>query len=279
MLKILISLIFVVPAFAQEKGAIISGRNIGRVAFVQGHVVVDGKEVKEDAPVREGTLVEVGSGKCTVLLGRDTIFQMARKTRVRISQYGIQKLDAGAPVTAPPTGNESASIDILGGRLRALVRDTGKLKKDYKIRSAGVVMGVRGTQLIIDTPQEDKLGAQTKIFTIEGKVELSNPSGSGGTTELKAGQVASFTTGATATPGAAGPPLTVATAEAKDVEAASQGMGLPFAAENGPPSENEIYGADLGDFQNFDFDNPNTFTDPAFNDDVDVNVLLTFTVQ
>jgi hypothetical protein len=264
------------PSGVQEQAL----RNIGRVTFVQGNVVVDGKQVKDDAPVREGTLVEVGNGKCTLLLGRDTVFQLARKARVKVTQYGIEQMGEAKLASK----NESAAIDILGGKLRALVRDTGRTKKDYKIRGAGVVMGVRGTQVYFEVEQNG--GA--KVLAIEGKVEITSANAGEGAkpVELKAGQSASI-----AAPGSAaaaqagsgvqsagGAVVNVATADTKTMEAATKDMALPFAAEQGPPGEGAMFGPDLGSAPDFDIPQPGEFTDPSFNDAVEVGITFTATV-
>ena len=136
------------------------GKIVGQLGLVEGEVLVDGKEVKKNASVREGSVIEVKNGHATLLLGRGSVFNLAKDTRMVITQFGV----------SPENGQEVADVDLNFGRTRALILNQGTEKKDIKIRARAATMGVRGTEIYIDAPRDQTVPVQ--FFTLEGKAEV-----------------------------------------------------------------------------------------------------------
>ncbi len=136
------------------------GRVVGQLGLVEGEVLVDSKVVKKNASVREGSIVEVKNGRATLLLGKGSVFNLAKDSKMVVTQFGVK----------PETGEESADLDLNFGRTRALILNQGSEKKDIKIRARAATMGVRGTEIFIDAPKDTNRPIQ--FFTLEGKAEV-----------------------------------------------------------------------------------------------------------
>lgn len=156
-LNLIMVLMFSITAFA-ETGNV--GRVVGQLGLVEGNVLVDDRPVKKNAPVREGSVVEVKKGKATLILGKGSVFNLGADSKMVVNQY-----------SANPAG-ENADLDLKFGKTRALILNQND-KKDIKIRARAATMGVRGTEIYMDVPKE--VSKPLQVFTIEGKAELFTP--------------------------------------------------------------------------------------------------------
>ena len=157
-----VAALFLVPhAFAAEA----LGKFVGQIGMVQGEVFVDGKAVVKSAQVREGSTIEVKDGKATLLLGSGSVFHLAAQTKMQVKEFGIQA----------DSKKEGGKIDLKFGRTRALVLNKGTETKDIKINTRTATMGVRGTEIFIDAPQDTQRPVQ--FFTMEGLAQVEVPNG------------------------------------------------------------------------------------------------------
>ncbi len=141
---------------------------IGRLTDLEGEVSIDGQLAVEDAVLKVGSWVETLQGSCTLLLGKETVMRLGEKSRLRITDYLLT--DAAK--------NEKAAVNLDFGRMRALLKTKGSVQKSFNVRSRSAVMGIRGTHIIVDSPQD--LSKPQNFMTVEGVAELSlaTPKGS-----------------------------------------------------------------------------------------------------
>jgi hypothetical protein len=145
-----------VAGFAQESP---SQKNAGQIGLVSGTVSVDSEPVKSGARVKVGSVIETGKGsKATLILGKGSVFQIGPDSRMVVGEYGIT-----------PEQEELASLDLKFGKTRALILNQGP-KRELKIRTRAATMGVRGTEIFIDSPKEPAQPVQ--FMTIEGMAEV-----------------------------------------------------------------------------------------------------------
>jgi hypothetical protein len=134
---------------------------VGVVTAIRGAVRVDGKSAQENSVLKTGSVVETGEGKCTLLMGKETIVHLDRGTRFVVKEYLARQ------------GNQDpkAAFDLKYGRVRALIKSSGKEKKDFQFRTRAAVMGVRGTHVVLDVPRTGS--APESFVTLEGVAEVS----------------------------------------------------------------------------------------------------------
>lgn len=137
---------------------------VGQLGMIEGDVQVDGQSVKKSATVKEGSVIEVKKGKATLILGKGSVFYIGADSKMVVNQFGIKPADPGQPE------QETGSLDLKFGRTRALIMNTGNEKKDLKIRARAATMGVRGTEIFIDSPRDSN--KPINFFTLEGKADL-----------------------------------------------------------------------------------------------------------
>ncbi len=141
--------------------SIAHAEEVGLVTQPRGIVRVDGKLIKDTVPLSAGSIVETGEGKCTLLLGKETVVHLDRGTRFEVKEYLAKKGDKDA----------KAAFDLKYGRVRALIKSTGKEKKEFQFRTKAAVMGVRGTHVVLDVPRA--AGVPERFVTLEGVAEVS----------------------------------------------------------------------------------------------------------
>lgn len=158
-LNLMVALVSFSSAFAAEPKA------VGQLSLIEGEVLLDQHPVKKNASVREGAVIEVKSGKATLLLGKGSVFHLAANTKMVVNQFGIQK----------DSKREGGELDLKFGRTRALILNQGNEKRDLKIKARAATMGVRGTEIYIDAPRDSS--APVQFFTLEGQAEVKTTTG------------------------------------------------------------------------------------------------------
>lgn len=140
------------------------GRTVGKVSMVRGSVWVDGKAVQNGAPVREKSVIETKDDSVvTVLLGKGTAFYIGANSKMVVNEFGV----------AAASGEEKGSLDLKFGRTRALVLNKGMEKRDLKIKARAATMGVRGTEVYISNPVNDR--QPIEFITLEGSADVVAP--------------------------------------------------------------------------------------------------------
>jgi len=146
--------IFSITGHAETKSKI-----VGEIGLIEGMVILDSKRVGNGAKVSKGSVIEVKEdSKATLILGRGTVFHLAAGSKMVVNEYGIVS-----------ETEERANLDLKFGRTRALILNQGG-KREIKIRSRAVTMGVRGTEIFIDAPKEES--RPLRYFTLEGSADL-----------------------------------------------------------------------------------------------------------
>ncbi len=196
----------------------VDGKVIGQVGLIEGMVLIDSKQVKKGAKVREGSIIEVKKdGRATLILGSGTVFNLSSDSRMVVKEYGM----------ATGSDQEKAGLELSYGRTRGLILNKG-VRRDIKIRARSATMGVRGTEIFIDVPKDEARPVQ--FFTLEGKADVfSMP----GVQPVALGQnqgVAHAATKPDAAP-ATGAPASLSAGEVKE---AIQQSGLEKVPVKGP---------------------------------------------
>ena len=136
-----------------------SAKSVGQIGLVSGTVLVDAVRVKTGARVKVGSVIEVGSGsKATLILGKGSVFQIGADSRMVVGEYGIT-----------PEREELANLELKFGKTRALILNQGP-RRELKIRTRAATMGVRGTEIYVDSPKDAAKPVQ--FMTIEGLAEV-----------------------------------------------------------------------------------------------------------
>ncbi len=155
--QILSLILLSTPVMAQEAG---DGKFIGQVGLIEGRVLIDSKQVKKGAKVREGSVIEVmKDGRATLILGTGTVFNLSSESRMVVKEYGL----------ASGSSEEKAGLELSYGRTRGLILNKGT-RRDIRIRARSATMGVRGTEVFIDVPKDEARPVQ--FFTLEGKADV-----------------------------------------------------------------------------------------------------------
>ena len=146
--------------FVGTTNAAFAAKVVGQVGLIQGEVLVNSKAIRKGASVTEGSVIETKEeSKATLLLGKGSVFHIGPESKMVITQYDVK-----------PQGDESGELELKFGRTRALILNQGNEKKDLKIKARAATMGVRGTEIYIDSPKDPAQPAQ--FFTLEGKAEV-----------------------------------------------------------------------------------------------------------
>jgi hypothetical protein len=146
---------FLALSFAQKK----NGPYIGQLIKVEGSVYLNDSRAKVAEMLREGDHLRTENGRASLMFtDGESLMHLDQNSEIVVRYEG-----------KPGTGK--ATVDLKKGRSRALIRNTGNGKKRFELKSRGYVMGVRGTHILADAPED---GTQRPSFlTIEGVAELS----------------------------------------------------------------------------------------------------------
>ena len=157
LIRVLSLVLLSTPVSAEMPG---DGKVIGQVGLIEGRVLIDSKQVKKGAKVREGAVIEVmKDGRATLILGTGTVFNLSSESRMVVKEYGL----------SPGSDDEKAGLELSYGRTRGLILNKGT-RRDIRIRARSATMGVRGTEIFIDVPKDEARPVQ--FFTLEGKADV-----------------------------------------------------------------------------------------------------------
>lgn len=159
------------------------------ITGVRGQVFVNDKPAVEGQKVPEKSLVKTNQGKATLLIGREIVMHLDKNTEANleeialststtramietsatrdVAQYDDREVEGGLDIPA----KEDVQINLNFGRVRALVGKKKRgTKRDFKIKTRKVVMGVRGTHIVVDVPQDP--AEPPRFMTLEGEAEV-----------------------------------------------------------------------------------------------------------
>jgi hypothetical protein len=141
-----------------------TGKIVGQLGMLEGDVFIDQRMVSRNSPIREGATIEVKKGKATLLLGTGSVFHLTANTKMVVNQFGIRK----------DSKKEGGDVNLHFGRTRALIQNKGSETKDVRIITRMATMGVRGTEVFVDVPEDPSRPVQ--FFTMEGLAKVEMPS-------------------------------------------------------------------------------------------------------
>jgi hypothetical protein len=134
----------------------------GYIGAVDGSVMIDQGTAKVGSELRVGQLVRTGySSRTTLILGKQNVIHLGENSSLK-----IQDQTSGATT-------ESTELDLIQGRIRAIVKQKSGLKKTFSVRARTVVMGVRGTHIMMENPENP--ASTVKLHTLEGQAEVKVP--------------------------------------------------------------------------------------------------------
>ncbi|HTL12260.1 MAG TPA: FecR domain-containing protein [Bdellovibrionota bacterium] len=136
---------------------------VGRVGDLEGDVRINGDQAKRGQALLRGSVIETGKGKVTLLLGTDSVIHLDEDSRFKVSEFSVSGVG----------GTEAAALDLSYGKTRALIRSGSEGRKRFRIRTRTATLGVRGTQVVIEAP-EDISKPQTFV-TLDGLADLYLP--------------------------------------------------------------------------------------------------------
>ncbi len=162
------SLVLAFTVATSAQGAV----GIGVLSGVQGDVMVDNQKAKNGTALLATSVVRTTKGKCTLLIGEETVVHLDKETTISVENYAKESPQ-----------KEALNLDLKFGRLRALVANHKGAEKKFNIKTRTAVMGIRGTQVYVDVPKDPAI--QPTFMTLEGvavvqSLPKSNQSTGGG---------------------------------------------------------------------------------------------------
>lgn len=157
----------------------------GNIAVANGDVRISssaddkGRPAKPNEPVNNNEIVKTGNGASAKVLFTDqSIMDLGPNSALKVSDYAVKDVD-----------NRTATFSLMYGKLRALVTKKVGDSGNVKVKSADAVMGVRGTEFVVDRSSP---GAGTQLVVVSGAVAVSPPAG-GPPVMIGAGQMVTAT--------------------------------------------------------------------------------------
>lgn len=135
----------------------------GYIGAADGNVMIDEKVGKVGSELRVGQSVRTGYGsRTTLILGKQNVVHLGENSTLKIQDQQVNGSNA-----------ESTQLELIQGRIRAMVKQKTGLKKTFSVRARTVVMGVRGTHILMDNPENP--ASPVKLHTLEGQAEVRVP--------------------------------------------------------------------------------------------------------
>lgn len=123
------------------------------------------KPAKLNESLYEGDLIATGNdGSLKAILNDDSVMDLGPNGVLRIDRY-----------QASGTGDRTAVLSLLYGKLRALVTKAVNSSSTMEVRTPTAVMGVRGTEFIVNATQGGAQNSATQVTVLTGAVELTMP--------------------------------------------------------------------------------------------------------
>ena len=169
--------------------------NAGNLAVVNGDVRIAanekeaGRAAKPNEVLKNNETIKTGKDSSAKILFTDqSIMDIGPNSALKVSDYALKDGD-----------NRTATFSLVYGKLRALVTKKVSDGGRVQVKSNDAVMGVRGTEFVVDRPIGT--ATSTSIVVVSGLVQVTPPSG-GPAISVGAGQMmvatAQFAQGTTA---------------------------------------------------------------------------------
>lgn len=131
--------------------------SIGFITDVIGDVWVNQKKIAATQPLELGANIQTKNGKCTVIIGRESIIHVDINTKLTLDQHTIDE-----------QGTHKTEVSLKEGGARALVK-SGGFKRSFQIRTKTATMGVRGTHVMAWASSLGKDG----FAVVEGAADIT----------------------------------------------------------------------------------------------------------
>jgi hypothetical protein len=161
------------PAFAKSPSSraerqlleLIARKNVGRVAFLEGEVLVDGRRVSGSVPLYVGSVVETGLGYATLAFGADNLVDLDVGTRFRVVQL-------------KRTRSPGAALRIGGmldrGRLKGTRAELPGRTSEDRIQVITPVgkLSIEGGRYLVEVPARETKGGRVKLMSVDQPAQM-----------------------------------------------------------------------------------------------------------
>jgi hypothetical protein len=137
----------------------------GEILKLQGEVWLDGKAAAEGALLYEGSRVQTKEGFATLLLkNEEGLVQLGKFSAFVVEQYADR-----------PDGDTRALLNLKAGAMRTLLKKRPEGRQQFNLKSRNIVMGIRGTEVVILNPAEPSLAPTFAV--IDGQAQVLSVNG------------------------------------------------------------------------------------------------------
>jgi hypothetical protein len=140
-------------------------KKVGEVLSLKGSVTVDGMRASIGTPVSVNSVIRTASGHVTIVLNADEgIVEIAANSEFRVDEYKSQQ-----------HGETQALLRMPAGNMRMLLKPKNGGRQEFKLKSRNVIMGIRGTEVLIFNPTARDMKQQ--FVVIDGRAEVYGENG------------------------------------------------------------------------------------------------------
>lgn len=161
-MQVLLATLLLLPS------TLLAAPSAGVLTSKSGAVFIKGREVRAAITNQNlypgETLITGSDGSAKVLLRDDSLMDLGPGSSFKIDQF-----------IGDGSENRQASFTVLYGRLRALVTKALKSGSKFDVRTPDSVMGVRGTEFIVNIPRDGRSATRTEVTVVTGAVQLAMP--------------------------------------------------------------------------------------------------------
>lgn len=150
---------FLTPAvfFVFSISSVQAFSSAGVISHLEGEVFVNEKAAALGQNLEPKNKVSTKRGSTSVLLGNGTVVHLGSHSQITIQRY------------AQDDKLEDMALEMKFGRLRAVVATKKKSEpKNFTVKTRTATMGVRGTHVLIDSPEE----GPESFLTVEGTAQV-----------------------------------------------------------------------------------------------------------
>lgn len=140
---------------------------VGRVLSIEGAPQVERSsnmlELRKNDPLFIGDIVRTGSGRAKIMFEDQSLMTLDRNTDLKITNYLFQKKQQ----------KREGMLDLLQGRVKALVGQFFSSREDFRVRTPTAVAGVRGTHFLVEVNGAD----ESNVTVFSGAVAVVDGAG------------------------------------------------------------------------------------------------------
>jgi hypothetical protein len=174
--RLILSILFAqLVAFAGVAHAV----DAGKLAVANGDVRISGKLAKPGDGVKNEDTISTGeSSSAKILFSDQSVMDLGANSSMKVSDYALKDGD-----------NRTGTFSLIYGKLRALVTKKVGDQGNVQVRSGSAVMGVRGTEFVVDTPKGPPGTIPTPTLVVVNGLVAVRPLTGGPSVAVGAGQM------------------------------------------------------------------------------------------